>query len=366
MDNIRHKIILVDDNLPSLTQGRNILKTFYEVYPAPSAGKLFDILDNIFPDLILLDVEMPEKDGYEIIKELKVNDRFAGIPVIFLTSKSDDNSELEGLDLGATDYISKPFSGPLLLKRISNQLLIVKQKKELLASQAALKDYAENLEIKVKAKTAEVFHLQNAVLSTVADLVEFRDKLTGGHIARTTLYLKALVDELLRQAVYAEEVSTWDMDFFLPSAQLHDVGKIAISDLILNKPGKLTPEEFDIMKTHVTVGVDAIERIMASTEEHAFLRHSLSIAGTHHEKWNGGGYPLGLKQKNIPLEGRLMAIADVYDALISERPYKKAFTHEESCQIIEKDAGTHFDPVLVDVFRSVKGDFAKVAKNFTV
>ena len=364
MDNIRHRIILVDDNVPSLTQGRNILKTSFEVYPAPSAGKLFEILENITADLILLDVEMPEINGYDTIRKLKADDRFANIPVIFLTSKNDDNSELEGLDLGAVDYIPKPFSGPLLLKRISNQLLIVQQKKELLANQAALKDYADNLEIKVKEKTVEVFHLQNAVLSTVADLVEFRDDDTGGHTMRTRLYVEVLVNELFRSETYKEEIADWDMDFLLPSVPLHDVGKIAITDLILNKPGKLTPEEFEIMKTHATVGADAIKRIMSHAEKHAFLDHALAIAGAHHEKWNGSGYPLGLKQKDIPLEGRLMAIADVYDALISKRPYKKAFTHEESCQIIINDAGTHFDPALVDIFCNVKDEFARIASDF--
>ncbi|MCL1815281.1 MAG: response regulator [Treponema sp.] len=362
MENNRHKIILVDDNLTNLTMGRNLLKTFYEVYPAPSAAKLFEILEKIIPDLVLLDVEMPEMNGYEAIKKMRTDSRFMNTPVIFLTARNDESSELEGFDLGAADYISKPFSGPLLLKRIENQLLIVQQKKELLASQAALADYADNLEIKVREKTREVINLQNAVLATVADLVEFRDKLTGGHISRTQLYLKALISELIREKIYAGEIAKWDMDFFLPSAQLHDVGKIAISDLILNKPGKLTPEEFDIMKTHVSVGVDAIEKIMANAEEHAFLRHALLIAGAHHEKWDGSGYPSGLKGDNIPLEGRLMAIADVYDALITVRPYKRAFTHEEACKIIEDGMGTHFDPALVEVFRTVADEFKRVLK----
>ena len=362
MENTRNKIIMVDDNLASLTMGRNMLKTFYEVYPAPSAEKLFEILDNVIPDLILMDIEMPGINGYEAIKRLKADHRFANIPVIFLTSKSDESSELEGFNLGAVDYVSKPFSGPLLLKRIEKELLLVHQNRELATSRAALSDYAENLEIKVRETTKEVFHLQNAVLATVADLVEFRDKLTGGHVNRTQLYLKSLTDELIREKKYTDEIAKWDMDFFLPSAQLHDVGKIAISDLILNKPGKLTAEEFEIMKTHVTVGVDAIEKIMSNTEEHAFLRHAMLFAGTHHEKWNGTGYPVGLKGLNIPLEGRLMAVADVYDALISERPYKKAFTHEEACKIIEEGFGTHFDPVLVEVFQNVKNEFVKAVR----
>jgi len=359
MDKTRSKIILVDDNLANLTQGKNILKTFYQVYAVPSAAKLFETLEHVLADLILLDIEMPEIDGYAAIGVLKSDPRFADIPVIFLTSKSDESSELRGFDLGAADYISKPFSAPLLLKRIENQLLIVR-------NQATLKDYAENLENRVREKTAEVFDLQKAVLTTVADLVEFRDKSTGGHVTRTMLYLKALTEELIREEIYKEETVGWDMDFFLQSSQLHDVGKIAISDLILNKPGKLTSEEFEIMKTHVTVGVDAIEKIMQNTAEHAFLRHTLSIAGTHHERWDGGGYPVGLRGKNIPLEGRLMAIADVYDALISERPYKKALSHEEACRIIEDGAGSHFDPVLVDVFRSVKDEFAEIARTIGV
>ena len=366
MEDIRHKIILVDDNMANLTMGRNMLKTFYEVFPVQSPAKLFEILKNVIPDLILLDIEMPEMNGYEVIKQLKADPRYADIPVIFLTLKSDESSELEGFDLGAVDYISKPFSGPLLLKRIENQLLIIQQRRNLLTSQAALKDYADNLEKKVHDKTREVLNLQNAVLATVADLVEFRDKHTGGHVNRTKLYLQAMVEELVREGKYVDEIQNWDMDIFLPSAQLHDVGKIAITDVILNKPDKLTPEEFEIMKTHVIVGVDAIERIMTNTEEHAFLHHALLIAGTHHEKWDGTGYPLKLKGKNIPLEGRLMAIADVYDALITERPYKKPFTHAEACKIIEDGSGTHFDPALVDAFRNIKDEFERAAEKAAI
>ena len=355
MGNIRHRIIIVDDNMAYLTMGKNMLRTFYEVYPAPSVAKLFEILEKVMPDLVLLDIEMPGMNGYEAIKQMKADPRLTDIPVIFLTAKSDESSELEGFNLGAVDYISKPFSEPLLLKRIANQLLIVQQKK-------ALKDYADSLSEKVHEKTREVINLQNAVLTTVADLVEFRDNYTGGHVSRTQLYLKALTDELIREGIYANEIKNWNVEFFLASAQLHDVGKIAISDLILNKPGKLTPEEFEIMKTHVTVGVEAIKGIMHSANEHAFLDHALLVVGTHHEKWDGTGYPAGLKDKDIPLEGRLMAIADVYDALISVRPYKKVFTHGEACKIIEDGAGTHFDPVLVDAFIKIEDEFAKVVQ----
>jgi len=362
MSNIRSTIILVDDNVTSLTAGKNILNTFHQIIPVTSAEKMFEALQKVVPDLILLDIEMPEMNGYEALKKLKAEPCYADIPVIFLTALNDASNEVEGFDLGAVDYITKPFSAALLLKRIEKELLIVRQRKELLKAHAELKDYASNLDKKVHEKTSEVLKLQMLILTTVADLVEFRDKLTGGHIMRTQLYLKALIDELISEGVYKEEISQWEMSFFLASAQLHDVGKIAIADMILNKSAKLSMDEFEIMKTHVTAGVDAIETIINNTAEHSFLDHALRIAGTHHEKWDGSGYPIGLKGNNIPLEGRLMAIADVYDALISERPYKKAFTHEDACKIIEDGAGSHFDPVLVDVFKNVKDRFKKVVQ----
>jgi putative two-component system response regulator len=353
MSNTRYTIILVDDNLSNLTQGKNILQPHYKVYPAPSAAKLFKTLENVIPDLILLDIRMPEMDGYEAIKKLKSDSRYADIPVIFLTALDDEESEMEGFDLGAVDYITKPFSASLLLRRISKELLLVQQKKD-------LQNYADYLENMVREKTAAIFNLQNTVRATVADMVELRDNSTGGHISRTQSYMKALMDELIQESVYNDEIQAWNMDLFLQSAQLHDIGKIAITDLILNKPDKLTTDEFEIIKTHVSAGVEAVEKIMRHEEENAFMRHALFIAGTHHEKWDGTGYPMGLKGRDIPLEGRLMAIVDVYDALVSERPYKRPYTHEDACKIIEEGAGTHFDPVLIAAFRKAEKEFKKV------
>jgi putative two-component system response regulator len=327
-----------------------------------SAALLFKTLEKTIPDLILLDINMPEMDGYEAIKILKADNRFVDIPVIFLTAKDDADSELEGFNLGAVDYVRKPFSAPLLLKRIEKELTIVRQKNELLKAYAEINDYVDNLDAKVRDKTAEVVNLHNAIITTVANMVELRDELTGGHITRTQRYMKVLIDELKRQGTYKAEIQDWDMDFLLSSAQLHDVGKIAITDLILNKPDKLTKEEFEIMKGHVTFGVEAIEEIMRNTNKHEFLHYALRIAGTHHEKWDGTGYPIGLKGKSIPLEGRMMAIADVYDALISKRQYKESLTHEMACKIIEESAGTQFDPVLVDIFRNVEAEFDRIAQ----
>jgi putative two-component system response regulator len=307
MENERKTIFLVDDNGTNLTAGKDILKNQYKVYPILSARIMFDLLEDIIPDMILLDIEMPEMDGYEAIKKLKVNPRSWDIPVIFLTSKTDMGSELEGLSLGAIDYVIKPFSAPLLLKRIENHLFTEWQKKQ-------LRELNDHLEEKVQQRTEQIVNLQGAVLSTVADLVEFRDDVTGGHVTRTQNYLKFLVDELLQEKLYPEETSAWNMDYLIPSAQLHDVGKIAISDTILNKPGKLTSEEFEIMKTHAAIGVTIIQRIEGNAEQHDFMKHARLIAGGHHERWDGKGYPLGVKGKDNPLEARLMALADVYDA----------------------------------------------------
>jgi putative two-component system response regulator len=361
----RSKIFIVDDNMTNLDMGRNMLKANYEVYPAISAAKLFELLENVMADLILLAVDMPDMNGYEAIKRLKNDGRYSDIPVIFLSAKNDPDSELAGFNLGAVDYVTKPFSGPLLLKRIQKELLIVQQTNELLNNKAYLEGYNDQLTVEVIKKTEEIVALQNAVLTTVADLVEFRDKHTGGHIERTSLYLKALFDELVREDIYWEHISGWDKNTFLSSAQLHDVGKIGIPDHILNKPEKLSPEEFDIIKTHVLVGVDAVEKIMGHIQgNNAFLNHARAIVGTHHEKWDGSGYPMGLKGSNIPLEGRLMAIADVYDALVTERPYRIQLTAEEASNIIKEGAGVHFDPVLVDVFSKVEGEFANIAATF--
>ncbi|MDR3174716.1 MAG: response regulator [Treponema sp.] len=359
MKNRRQVIFLVDDNITNLTAGKNMLKDHYDIFPMASGNKLFLILEKVKPDLILLDLEMPEMNGYEAIKKLKAEESTRDIPVIFLTARNDSGSELEGLSLGAIDYISKPFSPALLLKRLENHLLTRSQ-------QIALQDYNDNLQQMVEKRTRQVVELQNAILNTVAEMVEFRDDVTGGHIERTQNYLKLLVDKLLQKKVYWEEVSTWNLEFLLPSAQLHDVGKIAISDTILNKPGKLTAEEFEIMKRHPAIGETAIESIMKTTSENDFLRHAKIFAGTHHEKWDGSGYPRGLMNHAIPLQGRLMAVADVYDALISVRPYKQPLSAREAGQIIVDGSGKHFDPALVDLFRDLAPQFAVIAEYWNV
>jgi len=356
-ENRRQKIMLVDDNKASLILGKSILEKYYDVYALPSADKLFEFLKRVTPDLILLDIEMPGISGYDAITILKGDKQYADIPVIFVTAKTSEEDEYDGLSLGAIDYVTKPFVPALLLRRIENHLLIQKQK-------ARLRDFNDNLLKMVKEKTRQIFDLHSAIVGSMADFVEFRDNFTGWHIRRTQEYLKVLVEQLIKDGIYTEELLAWDMDIILLSSQLHDVGKISISDTILNKPGKLTSEEFVIMKTHPQRGVEVIENMERFGCFADFLGCAKTFAGTHHEKWDGSGYPYGMKDLNIPLEGRIMAIADVYDALITVRPYKKAFSAEESAQIIIEGTGTHFDPILVETFAKLQDDFAAIAVRY--
>jgi len=350
MAETRKKVILVDDNPINLKLARNTLMGKYDVFTVPSAAKLFELLEKTLADIILLDVMMPEMNGYDAIKVLKNNPRTADIPVIFLTSKSDANSELEGFVQGAVDFVSKPFSPQLLLKRVDVHVLVESQKKE-------LEHINRNLQHLVEEKTDEIQELQNAILKTMSNLVEYRDDVTGGHVERSEQFLKLLTEEMIRRNVYSDDVKDWDMKLFFQSSQLHDVGKIAIKDNILLKPAKLTAEEFNEMKRHTFFGEKVIEKIQESTKESVFLTHAKIMAGTHHEKWDGTGYPRGIAGSNIPLQGRLLALVDVYDALISERPYKKPFSADEALEIIKQGSGVQFDPALVEIFVAIAQDF---------
>jgi len=343
MAETRKKAILVDDDPINLKLGRNALMGKYDVFTVPSAARLFELLEKTLADIILLDVMMPEMNGYDAIKVLKNNPRTADIPVIFLTAKSDTNSELEGFVQGAVDFVSKPFSPQLLLKRVGVHVLVESQKKE-------LEHINKNLQRLVEEKTEEIQKLQGTIIKTMSNLVEYRDDVTGGHIERSEQFLKLLTEEMIKKNVYFDAVKDWDMKQFYQSSQLHDVGKIAIRDNILMKPAKLTVEEFNEMKMHTFFGERVIERIQERTRENAFLTHAKIMAGTHHEKWDGTGYPRGLAGHKIPLQGRLLAIVDVYDALISERPYKKPFPPDKALGIIKEGSGVHFDPVLVEIF----------------
>jgi len=333
-------IYVVDDNNVNLTKAKRVLEGHYRVLTIPSAARMFELIVKIIPDLILLDIDMPEMDGFTALKKLNESGHTQRIPVIFLTASTDDDIEAQGFKLGAVDFITKPFSPSVLMNRIETHL---------------------NINELIQKRTAKIEQLKNGIVSVMADLVESRDEITGGHIDRTTMYLKIMIGAMEEKGIYADEMKDWDTAVAISSARLHDVGKIKITDLILNKPDKLTPDEFNVMRQHAAEGEKIIGQIVAKTGEESFLSHAKLFAGCHHERWDGKGYPRGLKEREIPLQGRIMAIADVYDALISERPYKKAFTHEESVKIIAEGGGSQFDPVLAELFLSVSDEFNKAA-----
>jgi putative two-component system response regulator len=350
-------IIMVDDNPANLRIGKNILAQRFTVATAPSAEKLFSLLRNNNPALILLDIDMPGMDGYETIQVLKTQPDTCNIPVIFLTSLVESANELKGLSLGAVDYISKPIQPALLLKRIEAHVLLEEQKKIMEKQAADLKYFNENLQKMVDEKTQNILQLQNALLKTMAELVEYRDDITGKHIERTQRGVRILLSEIKEKGIYKEETQNWDIEMLVQSCQLHDVGKIFINDSILRKPGKLNEAEFEDMKIHTHIGRQIVEKVELLTKESEFLKYAKIFAASHHERWDGSGYPHHLKGTNIPLLGRVMAIVDVYDALISVRPYKSACTHDEAVKVIIENGGTQFDPTLVEIFVRVSDQF---------
>jgi len=339
-------VFLVDDNIVNLNMGKNVLQHKYTVITIPSGEKLFTSLKKLKPDLILLDIEMPGMSGYDTIKGLKINPTTANIPVIFLTAKIANEDELLGLSLGAVDYITKPFSPPILLKRVELHLLLQSQKE-------MIREYSGNLIDLVSERTDDISAWQNAVILWAAEIIEFRDSETGHHVERVQKYLEILLNEMMKMEEYSAEVDTWDTYAFLKSALLHDVGKIKIRDDLLLKPSRLTDDEIMDMQFHSLYGKTLLEKLENKIPNQTFLEYAKILAHRHHEKWDGTGYPDGLKGEKIPLQARMMAIADVYDALISERPYKKPLSHEEAMRIITAGRGTQFDPALTDLFVSL-------------
>ena len=336
-------IFLVDDNILFLNAGKTALQEKYTVITIPSGEKLMMLLKSNKPDLILLDIEMPGMNGYDVINELKSNPETEEIPVIFLTGKHEIEHELMGLSLGAVDYITKPFTLPLLLKRVELHLLLKAQKEE-------LRQFNNNLLDMVEERTKDIAALQNAILMWSAEVIEYRDEETGRHVERVQKYLSAMLGAMAKTERYSDEIAQWDEGALLKSAVLHDIGKIKISDGILLKAGLLTDEERADMQRHTTFGKMLLESLQEKVPNQTFLEYAKILAHSHHEKWDGTGYPDKLKGEEIPLQARMMAFADVYDALISDRPYKRAFSHEEAMSIISEGSGTQFDPNLTALF----------------
>lgn len=352
-------ILVVDDTPDNLTLMSGLLREQYRVKVSNRGEKALEIASVLpQPDLILLDIMMPEMDGYEVCKQLKANPETAHIPVIFLTAKTETDDEAHGLRLGAADYLTKPVNPAILLARVSNHL-------QLKAHADFLRDKNLFLEQEVRRRTQEVTQVQDVTIMVLASLAETRDSDTGNHIRRTQYYVRVLAEKLRDEPQYKQLLTDEYIDILFKSAPLHDIGKVGIPDRILLKPGPFDDDEFEIMKRHTLLGRNAIEHAEAQLGiEVDFLKVAKEIAYSHQEKWDGTGYPEGLKGEDIPLCARLMALADVYDALICRRVYKEPMTHEEAVDIIKQGSGTHFDPTLVKNFEQIQREFIDIAARF--
>ncbi|MDR1472889.1 MAG: response regulator [Synergistaceae bacterium] len=344
-----HSILVVDDDATNLRMLQEILKPKYKVYAAPSGGRALAFLERNSPDLILLDVEMPEMNGYQMIKRLKDDPRFQSIPVIFLTAQEGRDKEEAGLHLGAVDYILKPITTGIVMARVNLHI--------------ELEDYRKRLETLVGQKTAQLRNTQDSILDILAGVTAWRDSGTGGHIVRTTTYTQLVVDCLFNKKHPNYIITPQYGEHIVKSSKLHDIGKVAISDSILLKPGKLTPEEFDEIKKHTTFGAqmisDAIENL---GDDSSFLHVAREIVVSHHEWWDGSGYPNKLAGSDIPISGRIMAVSDIYDSLTSERPYKGVLSHDEAMSIIYDETGRHFDPLMMHLLSDTFPLFERVSE----
>jgi len=351
----RSTVLVIDDTPANLSLLNQLLRPHYRVKLASNGARGLELAAGSVPDLILLDIMMPDMDGYEVCRRLKALPATQRVPIIFLTAKMDAADEELGFEVGAVDFIHKPIAPAIVLARVRTHLQIK-------SWQDFLEDKSAWLQAEVARRVDEVLHLQEASIRVMVSLAEFRDECTGNHIRRTQTYVRLLAEHISRQERDRAFLSPEHIDQIAKAAPLHDIGKIAIPDHILLKPGKHTPEEFEIMKTHAVKG----EGMLAQTrhelgEDNMMLLFASQIARNHHERWDGSGYPDGLAGEAIPLAARLMAVADVYDALRSVRPYKKAFSHDEAVALLVEQRGRHFDPALIDAFLVLQEEFSRVA-----
>jgi putative two-component system response regulator len=363
-------ILIVDDEPVNISILVELLKSDYHVKGANSGEAALRVAAlEPHPDLILLDVMMPRMDGYMVFRKLREQPETRDIPVIFITALSDETDEEYGLQLGATDYITKPVKPRIVMARVQTQL-------ELKRARDRMKDENLWLENEVRRRMHENLLIQDVTLEVMSELAETRDTETGNHIIRTRLYVEVLARDLQINSSYAEELTEAHLKRIVKAAPLHDIGKIGIPDHILLKPGRLTPEEFEIMKSHARLGGEAIGHAIAKTlakhpdhqsaqkpESLSFLEVAQTIAHRHHEKWDGSGYPDNLSGRDIPLAARLMAVADVFDALTMRRVYKKPWSHEDAIAYILAQEGKHFDPEVIAAFRRVQKQVIDISED---
>lgn len=352
-------VMVVDDARENLHLINGLLKDAYHLRLATSGHAALKSIQQLpHPDLILLDIVMEGMDGYEVCRTLKADPVLRDLPIIFLTSRTEVSDEEMGFECGCVDYITKPISPSILRARVATHV-------ELKQARDILQNNNDYLTAEVLRRTAEVEAVQDTTILAMASLAETRDNETGAHIKRTQRYVRALAEYMREDPGYRDELPPEKIEILFKSAPLHDIGKVGIPDSILLKPGKLTPDEFDVMRTHVNLGRITIENAEASLNSpSSFLLAAKEIAYSHHEKWDGSGYPEGLVGEAIPLSARLMALADVYDALLSKRVYKPAFSHEQASEIIVAGSGSHFDPAVVNAFVALSEQFQDIQRQY--
>jgi putative two-component system response regulator len=356
----RATVLVVDDTPANLMLLSGLLAPSYRVQLAPSGAKALELARRQSPDLIVLDIMMPDLDGYEVCRRLKADAATRHIPVLFLSALNQAEDETRGFECGAADFIHKPFNATTVLARVATQL-------QAKSWRDALDQRNHWLQTELQARLAEVDQLRDATLHVMVSFAEFRDEETGYHVRRTQEYVRTLAQWLTQQPGSGVRLSDEDIDHIAKSAPLHDIGKVAIPDNILLKPGRLTPEEMTVMRTHSMKGWEMLRRAAERMGQQGslFLHYGMEIARHHHERWDGAGYPDGLAGQAIPLSARLMAVADVYDALISRRPYKEPMSHEAARAYIEAHSGGHFDPQIVQALVARHAELQRIAREWS-
>lgn len=337
-------ILVVDDDKTNLALAQKILLPQYRIAASNSGMAALKYLEHNRPDLILLDINMPDMDGFAVMEELRKREETAAIPVIFLTADNLSETEIRCFQVGAMDFVAKPFVPDILLSRVGKTIELDKYRNNL---ENMVKEQAE----KLMENSRRISMIQDSVIVGMANLIESRDGSTGKHVKNTQMYVRMIAGELLEKGIYEEELTPEYIEDLCKAAPLHDVGKIKVPDSILQKPGKLTPEEFDTMKLHTTHSRTIIKTIIGDVEDEHYVKIVEDIALYHHERWDGTGYPVGLAGENIPLAARIMAVADVFDALYEERCYKPPVRPiEKIMEIMSEGRGTQFDPSIIDIF----------------
>lgn len=343
-----HRLLVVDDDRVNLILAKRLLSSEYDVQTVNSGEKALAYLEDNKVDLVLLDVQMPELDGFQVMESMKANPKTAKLPVIFLTADRREETESKCFEMGAVDYIAKPFVPVIMMHRIRRSV--------------EFEDYRLNLERRLVEQLQKLTNLQDNVIITLANMIESRDGTTGEHVKRTSLYTHFLIKKMLEKHLYKDLLTAEYVELVCKAAPMHDIGKITVEDSILRKPDRLTAEEYESMKRHAAAGGDIIKGNLNSLADTSFVEVAYQMARFHHERWDGKGYPEGISGENIPLCARILAVADVYDALTARRSYKEPMTTAQALEIMQKGEG-QFEPALLDIFVEYKDELQELTQS---